>query len=493
MKTSVIPRIASLLIVSSIMMVSWGQDLTWDNNGPDNNWDADPGGTANWTGTSTTWTNGNSAIFGTSAETVTLTENITAANITFGATGYEISTNSGNLTLNSGIDANENATISGSGQVILGGNNTWDVDRTNKATGGIRTLTVSANVSGGHGLKKTNRGTLILSGTNTYTGTTTVERALLRLAGGNAIADSSAVVVGSINKGATLRLDDDETIGTLSGNNNGIVDLDGNTLTINQTSNATFTGNMEGVGGSLTKAGNGTLTLDGANTYTGTTTVSDGTLVINGSLTNEGGLTVDPDATFTGSGSIGGTTTISGIHAPGNSPGIEVFNNLNYDGATVEWELIGNTTSDPGINFDRIRVDGDLSFANSTTLELDFSTASSVDWSNSFWSTYNIREWQVFSVGGTISGFDQLGLSFVGSGGLASTNSDGFFDGSDQRFDSQFDANYPSYSNFSLFQNSSGVYLRYSALPEPTTFGLLGLLLSCITVLSRRRRRLDEA
>jgi fibronectin-binding autotransporter adhesin len=44
-------------------------------------------------------------------------------------------------------------------------------------------------------------------------------------------------------------------------------------------------GVIEGIGGSLTKAGAGTLTLSGANTYTGGTTVSAGTLLLSGSGT----------------------------------------------------------------------------------------------------------------------------------------------------------------------------------------------------------------
>jgi autotransporter-associated beta strand protein len=52
----------------------------------------------------------------------------------------------------------------------------------------------------------------------------------------------------------------------------------GVTLTVNQTTDTTFSGTITGAGGTLAKDGTGKLTLAGANTFTGTTTVSAGTL-----------------------------------------------------------------------------------------------------------------------------------------------------------------------------------------------------------------------
>ena len=56
----------------------------------------------------------------------------------------------------------------------------------------------------------------------------------------------------------------------------------------NNSSNSTCSGVLSdsGLGGSLTKVGNGTLTLSGANTYSGATTVSGGKLVLNTLQTN---------------------------------------------------------------------------------------------------------------------------------------------------------------------------------------------------------------
>src|SRR6266550_4753874 len=65
--------------------------------------------------------------------------------------------------------------------------------------------------------------------------------------------------------------------------------------------------------GSLTKIGNGTLTLGGANTYTGGTIVSRGLLLANssdGSATGTGTVQVMDHAKLGGTGIIAGAVTI---------------------------------------------------------------------------------------------------------------------------------------------------------------------------------------
>ena len=76
--------------------------------------------------------------------------------------------------------------------------------------------------------------------------------------------------------------------------------------------------------GTLTKSGNGSLTISGANGYTGTTTVTQGTLAVNntsGSGTGSGAVTVQTSATLAGTGSISGGVNIAagGFVAPGNA------------------------------------------------------------------------------------------------------------------------------------------------------------------------------
>ncbi|MGN7612430.1 autotransporter-associated beta strand repeat-containing protein [Magnetococcales bacterium HHB-1] len=139
--------------------------------------------------------------------------------------------------------------------------------------GGANDGSFTGNITGAGNLIKVGTGSFTLSGSNDYTGTTTVSTGTLIASGGTAISDSSAVTV---SNSATLSLSTNEAIGSLSGA--GSVNLQSNTLTVNQTSDETFFGGLSGSGGSLVKQGGSTLTLAGSSSYDGTTTISSGTL-----------------------------------------------------------------------------------------------------------------------------------------------------------------------------------------------------------------------
>ena len=174
---------------------------------------------------------------------------------------------------------------------------------------GTNTTTISGAVTdsgpGTGSINKINTGTLLLSGTNTFTGTTTVSNGLLQLQNGAAIANSAAVVV--TGPGA-LALLSSETIGSLSGTGN--TNLNANTLTVGNdgvvpfAGNSTYAGNLTGVGGSLVKNGTGIFTTSGTNTYTGTTAVNAGVLNVTGTHTGGGNYTIAPGATLAGTGVI---------------------------------------------------------------------------------------------------------------------------------------------------------------------------------------------
>jgi autotransporter-associated beta strand protein len=173
------------------------------------------------------------------------------------------------------------------------GNNTWTGPIT---LGSEATLSANAGttmtVAGAIGDAGTNNltigqgpgfaGTVVLAGADAYGGSTTVAFGTLRLAGGAAIPDNSAVVLDN-TAGVTLDLaGSNETIGSLAGGGalGGNVTLGSGTLTTgNDNTSTTFSGTIGGTGG-LTKIGTGTFTLAGvaANTDTGATTVNGGTL-----------------------------------------------------------------------------------------------------------------------------------------------------------------------------------------------------------------------
>jgi fibronectin-binding autotransporter adhesin len=233
-------------------------------------------------------------------------------------------------------------------------------------------------------------------------------------------------------------------------------------------------------GMSLLKTGTGKLELTGNNTYTGGTTVSTGTLLVNntsGSGTGSGSLLVSAGATLGGSGEIAGITTISGIHNPGNSPGIQTFRSglLYTSGSSVNWELISNTTinaANPNAVFDTIVVGGDLDFSGMTDLSLSFvASGSNVLWSDSFWGTNKegANGWLLFDVAGTTTNFSNLNLVTA--------------NWADSRGD-LFNTVRPE-STLALSQVGSKIYL--SQIPEPSAGVLMVIAGTALFVLRRRR------
>ena len=199
--------------------------------------------------------------------------------------------------------------------------------------GGSITLTVGANdqssefggvIEDGIGvtsLTKIGSGTLTLSGANSYTGDTTISEGTLAAGSGSAI--SSGAGAGNVEDDATLDLNGySVTVNGLSGS--GLVtNSAGGSVTFTLGANdqdGAFDGVIaDGVGvTSLTKIGNGKLTLSGANTYSGDTTISEGTLVIgSGSAipSGAGAGNVEDDATLDLDGN---SITVNGLSGSGD-------------------------------------------------------------------------------------------------------------------------------------------------------------------------------
>ena len=117
-------------------------------------------------------------------------------------------------------------------------------------------------------------------------------------------------------------------------------DSNGFDVTVNQVL-ADFSGHT----GTLTKSGNGILTLGAANTYSGATTVNAGTLRVNGSLA--GGLvTVASGGTLGGTGTINGGISVAanGRITPGASVGTLTTSTLSLaPGSQLDFEFNGAT------------------------------------------------------------------------------------------------------------------------------------------------------
>jgi T5SS/PEP-CTERM-associated repeat protein/autotransporter-associated beta strand protein len=183
--------------------------------------------------------------------------------------------------------------LAGAGSVTLGS--------ATLATGNDNTSTTfSGAISGSGGLTKIGSGIFVLTGSNTYSGPTTISAGTLTLGNGG----SSGSIAGNVV-------------------NNG-------TFAINRSDTFTF-GNVISGTGSFQQNGTGTTVLTGNNTYSGATAVNAGTLFVNGSIANSA-VTVNSGATLAGIGTVGPTTINSGgIFAPGTSPGtITVQGNLAF-------------------------------------------------------------------------------------------------------------------------------------------------------------------
>ncbi len=154
-------------------------------------------------------------------------------------------------------------------------------------TGDITNTNAGANALG---VEKLGTGTLTLSGSNSYSGGTTLQSGTL------VIGNSSALGTGAVT---TI----DPTMVYVNGDNiaNPIIMEGDTTLEVDNTDSATQRGTISESGGSyaITKTGSGTLNLTGANSYSGGTTINAGTLeASNDSALGTGGLTIDASGTL---------------------------------------------------------------------------------------------------------------------------------------------------------------------------------------------------
>jgi autotransporter-associated beta strand protein len=144
--------------------------------------------------------------------------------------------------------------------------------------------TYSGTIIGGGALIKEGSFTLELSGTNTYTGKTTINAGIIKIGNDNVMPNTSEVVIAS---GAALDVNGKtDTIGSLSGDGDITLESGSGTgaLTVNQFTNGDYAGVISGTG-SFTKSSYGVLRLTSANTYTGATAVTGGDLII---MVNDG-------------------------------------------------------------------------------------------------------------------------------------------------------------------------------------------------------------
>ncbi len=141
----------------------------------------------------------------------------------------------------------------------------------------------------GKTLNKRGAGTLILTGSNTYTGATEIDAGTLRITPAGAVGGTSGIIAAT-GTSFDLAFDGTDTLDkTISG------------------------------AGAMVKSGNGTATLTAANTYTGSTTVTGGTLALsgNGSIAASAMVQLDAGTGFDIS-AITGSTSVQSLNGAGN-------------------------------------------------------------------------------------------------------------------------------------------------------------------------------
>ncbi|MBB1200279.1 transporter [Enterobacteriaceae bacterium 89] len=262
-----------------------GGDGIWQNSHGNDNWTTDqtnPGGAIN-----APFSDGAFAVFSGQKGNVTVDNSLGEVLISgaqFTTNGYVI--NDGVITTNTA----DTVLRVGDGTVL----------------GGLYTATINSQIAGSGGLDKTDIGTLVLNGNNSYSGGTTVTGGVLQVNGDQNLGAAST---GITLNGGTFRYGQafDTARAWTMGDNSGTIDTNGNNVSL-----------LAAVGGSggLTKAGDGTLTLTQDSSYGGLTTIRNGTLQlgnggsagsVTGNILNLGDLVVNRNNTLALNGVIAGT------------------------------------------------------------------------------------------------------------------------------------------------------------------------------------------
>ncbi len=151
----------------------------------------------------------------------------------------------------------------------------------------VQGVNFANGITGTGGFSKRGSGNLTLTGTNSFSGASTITAGRLIAGSATAIGNNAAYTL-SNTSGAILDLNGYNIgLGSLAGGgtSGGNVALGGGTLTAGIDDTSTVYGGIISGTGGLTKIGGGTMTLSGNNSYTGTTTISGGTLRIGNSGT----------------------------------------------------------------------------------------------------------------------------------------------------------------------------------------------------------------
>ena len=314
----------------------------WDGDaGPKNNnqvnggagtWVAPGGVNDNWTdaagSVNAPWSQGAFAVFTGQSGTVrvdsTTNGPINVQGMQFATDGYVLQGNA----------AGDKLTLTGTPTGGGGPNEAVIRVGAGSADGAGYTATISAVLDGAAKLVKTDLGTLVLSGINTYTGGTAVNGGTLQVSQDSnmgALAGALSLNGGTLATTATFDTARATTLGAGGGSFN-----------VAAGTNFGITSAVSG-SGALSKLGTGTLILGANNTYAGGTTIAAGTLQLGsgaggstagsilGNVSNSGTLAFNRSNTYTYGGIISGAGNVEQM----GSGTTVLTGNSNYTGGTL--------------------------------------------------------------------------------------------------------------------------------------------------------------
>ncbi|MEW9570425.1 autotransporter domain-containing protein [Rhodanobacter sp. Si-c] len=181
-------------------------------------------------------------------------------------TGANLTIN-GNGTLNIG-NATANGTTAGTITGLAGSITNAGTINFNQSDAAY---TFSTSIAGTGRVVQNGSGTTFLTGSNSYSGGTTINAGLIDFANGGNLGTGNVTLNGGGLQWASGNTTDISSRLNALGAGGGTLDTNGN--------NVTLAGGLSGTGG-LTKTGLGTLTLTGASTYSGGTNLNSGGLVV---------------------------------------------------------------------------------------------------------------------------------------------------------------------------------------------------------------------
>ncbi|MEJ2427062.1 MAG: autotransporter-associated beta strand repeat-containing protein, partial [Candidatus Thiodiazotropha sp.] len=398
---------------------------------------------------------------GNSALTITRNASATFAGTITGFGGSLNKTGSGTLTLSGNnsytggttfsggtiaISSINNLGLTGSGLTFDGGTlqttgSVVGIDRTTTLNSGGGTFNVDNNavhtsaINGTGSLSKIGDGNLILSGSNSYSGGTTVSAGVLRCGAAGGFVDNTDYTV----DGGILDLGGHDLSASALSGTGGVINLGSANLSVNQSSDTSFAGDMRG-SGSFSKSGSGALTLSGSNSYSGGTTVSAGTLLGNtsslqGDITNNANVVFDQTADDTFAGSISGSgsltksgsgvLTLTGVNTYSGGTTVSV-GTLQGDSGSMQGDITNNARvifnqGSDGTYSGDMSGSGTLIKSSSGVLTLTgantFSGGTSVN-AGTLYVNGSITSASTISASATLSGSGTLGSVTVNNGGI---------------------------------------------------------------------------